>query len=86
VSEWNYGFPQEMEHFVDCVLNDKQPLVTGEDGKVVMEIIFAAYQSAGTGCRVTFPYTPPAWAQSPIHCWKPWLSPDCPDELRRGSA
>jgi predicted dehydrogenase len=27
---WNYGFPQEFAHFVDCVANDKQPLVTGE--------------------------------------------------------
>ena len=26
--EWNYGFHQEMAHFVDCVQHDKQPLVT----------------------------------------------------------
>ena len=30
---WNYGFPQEMQHFVDCVLNHQQPLATGEDGR-----------------------------------------------------
>jgi len=53
---WNYGFPQEMEHFVDCVLNDKKPLETGEDGKAVMEIIFAAYQSAATGAKVQMPF------------------------------
>ena len=29
--EWNYGFPQEMAHFVDCVQNDKQPAVSAED-------------------------------------------------------
>ena len=46
---WNYGFPQEFAHFVDCVKNDKQPLVTGEDGKAVLEVICAAYESAGTG-------------------------------------
>src|SRR6185436_3789623 len=53
---WNYGFPQEMAHFVDCVLNDKKPLVTGEDGKAVLEVIFAAYESAGTGRKVALPF------------------------------
>jgi predicted dehydrogenase len=48
-----------MEHFVDCVLHDRPPLVTGEDGRAVMEIIFAAYESAGTGKRITWPYKPP---------------------------
>ena len=46
---WNYGFPQEFQHFVDCVLHDRQPLVTGADGKAVLEILFAAYESAGAG-------------------------------------
>ena len=53
---WNYGFPQEMEHFVDCVLHDKEPLETGEDGRVVLEMIFAAYQSAATGTKVELPF------------------------------
>jgi len=53
---WNYGFPQEMEHFVDCVKNDKQPLETGEDGKAVLEMIFAAYQSARIGQKVAIPF------------------------------
>jgi len=53
---WNYGFPQEMEHFVDCVLHDKEPLETGEDGRVVLEMIFAAYQSAATGKKVELPF------------------------------
>jgi predicted dehydrogenase len=67
---WNYGFPQEMEHFVACVLHDKQPLVTGEDGRIVMEIIFAAYESAGTGRRVEWPYDPPR-DKTPIESWRP---------------
>ena len=46
---WNYGFPQEMAHFVDCVQNDKQPAVTGEDGRAVLEVLFAAYASAASG-------------------------------------
>ena len=65
---WNYGFPQEMEHFVDCVKNDKDPLVTGEDGKAVMEIIFAAYESAGTGRKVELPFQTDA--AKPWDLWK----------------
>src|SRR5437016_3217207 len=53
---WNYGFPQEMAHFVDCVQNDKQPLVTGEDGRAVLETLFAAYESARTGRKVLLPF------------------------------
>ncbi len=65
---WNYGFPQEMEHFVDCVKNDREPLVTGEDGKAVMEIIFAAYESAGTGRKVQLPFKTDA--AKPNDLWK----------------
>ena len=32
---WNYGFHAEMAHFVDCVREDRPPLVTGEDGRAV---------------------------------------------------
>jgi myo-inositol 2-dehydrogenase / D-chiro-inositol 1-dehydrogenase len=53
---WNYGFPQEFEHFIDCVKNDKRPLVTGEDGRVVLEVIFAAYESARIGRKVKLPF------------------------------
>src|SRR5437667_2293663 len=41
---WNYGFPQELAHFVECVKHDKPPTETGEDGRVVLEAIFAAYE------------------------------------------
>src|SRR5439155_23096929 len=54
---WNYGFPQEFAHFVDCVANDKEPLETGDDGRAVLEIILAAYESAGTGRKVALPFT-----------------------------
>jgi myo-inositol 2-dehydrogenase/D-chiro-inositol 1-dehydrogenase len=80
---WNYGFPQEMQHFIDCVHHDRQPIETGEDGRATLEAIYAAYESARTGQKVTLPYTPPSWATMPIHCWKPWLSPECPTELRK---
>jgi len=67
--EWNYGFHQEMAHFVDCVQNDKQPIVTGEDGRAVLEVIFAAYESARTGAKVTLPFK--TKAKKPIDLWKP---------------
>src|SRR5262249_26296663 len=53
---WNYGFPQEMAHFVDCVQHDKPPLVTGEDGRAVVEALLAAYASAGEGRRISLPF------------------------------
>lgn len=65
---WNYGFPQEMAHFVDCVKNDTQPLVTGHDGRAVLETIFAAYESAGTGRKVNLPFE--TKAARPIDLWR----------------
>ncbi len=65
---WNYGFPQEMAHFVDCVKNDKVPLVTGEDGKAVLEVIYAAYESAGSGKKVLLPFKTDV--DKPYKLWK----------------
>lgn len=53
---WNYGFPQEMQHFVRCVREDEEPLVTGEDGRAALEMIFAAYESAGKGRKIELPF------------------------------
>jgi predicted dehydrogenase len=65
---WNYGFVQEMEHFVRCVKHDTKPIVTGDDGRVVMEVLFAAYESAGTGRKVMLPFK--TEAARPIDLWK----------------
>jgi predicted dehydrogenase len=65
---WNYGFPQEMQHFVDCVQRDEPPLVTAEDGRAVLEAIYAAYLSAGTGRAVSLPLEPVSVKQ-PIDLW-----------------
>jgi predicted dehydrogenase len=65
---WNYGFTQEMAHFVDCVRNDRQPLVTGEDGREVLEVIFAAYASAGTGRKIELPFATDA--AKPVDLWR----------------
>lgn len=66
---WNYGFPQEMSHFVRCVQGKETPIVTGEDGREVLKIICAAYESAGTGRRVDWPYTPRK-VDKPIDLWR----------------
>ena len=66
---WNYGFPQEMQHFVNCVLGRETPLETGEDGREVLKIMYAAYQSAGEGRKIEFPYDPPK-VSKPIDLWK----------------
>ena len=66
---WNYGFPQEFIHFVDCVQNDKQPLITGDDGKAVLEIISAAYASAGSGTKISLPFK--TEMDKPYKLWKP---------------
>lgn len=64
---WNYGFPQEMAHFVDCIENGKQPMLSGEDGRAVLEIICAAYESARTGRRVRLPFATDA--ARPVDLW-----------------
>ncbi len=73
---WNYGFPQEMAHFVECVRDGKQPLLTGEDGRAVLEIICAAYESARTGQRVALPFE--TEARKPIDLWLGKPSPQAP--------
>ncbi len=66
--EWNYGFPQEMQHFVNVILGKEEPIETGEDGLEVLRIIHAAYQSAGEGRRIDWPYEPPE-VEIPIDLW-----------------
>lgn len=65
---WNYGFPQEFQHFVDCVQHDRTPMITGRDGRAVLELIFAAYESAGSGRKVLMPSKNSA--NKPWDLWK----------------
>jgi myo-inositol 2-dehydrogenase/D-chiro-inositol 1-dehydrogenase len=68
---WNYGFPQEMRHFVDCVLHDGEPLETGEDGLAVLQILYGMYQSAGERRHVSLPLEleDEASADGPVALW-----------------
>jgi predicted dehydrogenase len=53
---------------VECVRDDRKPLCTGEDGRAVLEVLFAAYASAGEGRRVELPFRTDA--RRPIDLWK----------------
>jgi myo-inositol 2-dehydrogenase / D-chiro-inositol 1-dehydrogenase len=64
---WNYGFPQEMRHFARAIRGLEAPQATGEDGRVVLEAVYAAYASAGQGCKVALPFTPTA--ERPVEEW-----------------
>jgi predicted dehydrogenase len=64
---FNQGYPQELKHFIDCIQNDKEPLVTGEDGRAVLEIIYAAYASAAQGKKISIPFSPEV--VKPIDLW-----------------
>jgi len=68
---FNQGYPHELRHFIECVQQDKTPLVTGELGRAVLEVIYAAYASAGQGRKITLPFAPKV--TKPVDLW---LQPD----------
>jgi myo-inositol 2-dehydrogenase / D-chiro-inositol 1-dehydrogenase len=66
---WNYGFPHEMRHFARCVRGKETPISDGETGRVVQEVLYAAYASAGLGRKIMLPFRPKGIAR-PIDLWK----------------
>ena len=54
---FNQGYPLELKHFISCVRDGAKPLVSGEDGRAVLELIYAAYASAKKGGKVHLPFT-----------------------------
>jgi len=65
---WNYGFPQEMRHFARCVRGLETPISTGEDGRVVLEALYAGYAAAGQGRKIALPFRPEGVVR-PIDLW-----------------
>lgn len=45
----------EVEHFFECALTDKTPLVTGEDGLRSLEVMLAAEKSIAEGKKIDLP-------------------------------
>lgn len=64
---FNQGYPQELKHFIECVQHNREPLVTGKDGRDVLEIIYAAYASAGQGRKIMLPFHQKV--EKPVDLW-----------------
>lgn len=43
---WNFGYPQEIQHFMDCIKNNNDPLTNGAYGQKILQIVVAMYESA----------------------------------------
>jgi predicted dehydrogenase len=65
---WNYGLPQELRHFARAVRGKETLCSTGEDGRMVQEVLLAGYQSAGAGRKVELPFRPKG-VKKPIDLW-----------------
>lgn len=50
--DWMRGYPQEMEDFVNAILEDRDPISGLDLAYETVEVIYAAYLSAETGRRV----------------------------------
>jgi len=46
--DWVEPVRAELEHFIECVALDRQPIVTGEDGRQTLAVTLAAIESART--------------------------------------
>jgi len=46
----------EARHFVECIIKEEEPAVTGEDGKRALEGVLAANRSIETGMSVDLPF------------------------------
>lgn len=49
-----YGHEGELQHFIDCIRDDAQPVATLEHGIVVQRMLDGIYESARTGHEVRF--------------------------------
>lgn len=43
----------ELRHLVDCILHEKKPLVSAEDGVEALRVVVKSYESAERGSKVT---------------------------------
>jgi myo-inositol 2-dehydrogenase / D-chiro-inositol 1-dehydrogenase len=52
----NFPFYNQLKAFCECINNDTEPRVTGEDGMHVIEAVVAAYVSSLKGIKVKLPF------------------------------
>jgi len=45
---WNFGYPQEIKHFLECIMNNKNPMTDGKYGQKILQIVETMYKSAET--------------------------------------
>lgn len=55
---FNNGYEARINHFVKCILQNKEPLVTGRDGREAVEILEAAYRSVKANKPIDLPLEP----------------------------
>ena len=65
------GYPHELRDFTACVRTGRSPRQTGEDGRAVLEMLLAAYASAGRGAAVRLPFRPAPAPARPVDLWRP---------------
>jgi myo-inositol 2-dehydrogenase / D-chiro-inositol 1-dehydrogenase len=66
---FNQGYPHELKHFIACVRDGLEPITTGEDGRAVLELLYAAYLAARTGAKVTLAEIVGRKVGKPIDLW-----------------
>jgi hypothetical protein len=67
---YNYGFPQEMQHFARCVRGKESCICEGDVGLVVQQVLAAGYASHGLGQRINMADFAPRGVSHPIKLWK----------------
>lgn len=50
--DWMRGYPQEMQDFMECIYEGREPISDGFLARDAIEVIYAAYVSSTTGRRV----------------------------------
>jgi predicted dehydrogenase len=47
-----YGIRRTLDHFVDCIVNERRPQITAEEARAALATVLAAYRSEKEGRRV----------------------------------
>lgn len=63
------GYVGELEHFVTCARGGDVLEESAEDGRAVLELMLAAYASAGQGRAIELPFRPRG-VERPIDLWR----------------